>query len=47
MIVNLKDPASIRAWLSIEPQRHRAQLRALYRLPLFAAFRDAMKEAAR
>ncbi len=47
MILDLTNPASIRAWLSIEPQRHRAQLRALYRLPLFAAFRESMVEAAR
>jgi hypothetical protein len=46
-MLNLNDPASIRAWLAIAPERHRAQLRMLYRLPLYAAFRDAMVEGAR
>jgi hypothetical protein len=35
MDVNLNDPNSIRAWVAVAPERHRGQLRALRRLPLF------------
>ena len=46
-MTDFSNPASIRAWLAIAPERHRAQLRAFYRLPSYALFRDAMVEAAR
>lgn len=46
-MIDFTDSASIRAWLAIDRPRHLRQLRALYRLALFAPFRDAMKEAAR
>lgn len=37
-IVDLNDPASIRRWVAINPARHLAQLRGLYRLwPQFSA----------
>lgn len=35
MDVRLNDPASVRAWVAVAPERHREQLRALRRLPLF------------
>lgn len=35
MDVNLTDPQSVRAWVAVAPERHRAQLRALRCLPLF------------
>lgn len=46
-MIDFADPASIRAWLEIDRPRHLRQMRALYRLALFALFRDAMTEAAR
>jgi hypothetical protein len=46
-MIDFTDPESIRAWLKIDRHRHLRQLRALYRLALFAPFRDAMTEAAR
>lgn len=46
-MTDFRNPASIRAWLAIAPDRHRQQMRALYRLPAFAEFRAAMVEAAR
>ena len=35
MTVDFTSPASIRAWVAVAPERHRDQLRALRRLPLF------------
>lgn len=32
MTVDFNEPASIRAWLALAPDRHRPQLRALWRL---------------
>ena len=45
MIVDFTSTASIQAWLQLCPEQHLRQLRALYRLPLFANFRGAMEEA--
>lgn len=45
MIVDFTQPASIRLWLKVAPDRHRAQLRALWRL--WPALRGQIEEAAR
>lgn len=47
MLIDWRDPASIRAWLSVAPQRHLAVMRGLWRLPAFEPFRIAMEDAAR
>lgn len=44
-MIDFNDAASIRAWLAIEPVRHRQQLRALWRL--FPQWRHAIEEAVR
>lgn len=44
-MIDFRDPASIRAWIAQRPAVHLRQLRALYRLPLFAPFREAMEQA--
>ncbi len=43
MIVDFTKPDSIRQWLQVAPERHRAQLRALWKL--WPAFREQMREA--
>lgn len=43
--LDLTSPASIRAWLAVWPDRHRAQLRAMWRL--WPQFRAAIEEAVR
>lgn len=43
MNLNLKDPASIRAWVAIAPERHKPQLRAFWKL--WPQFRPAIEEA--
>jgi hypothetical protein len=45
MSIDFNDPASIRAWVAIHPQRHRAVLRGFWRL--WPQFRPAMQEAMR
>lgn len=45
MIVDFTRPESIRQWLQVAPDRHRAQLRALWRL--WPALRGQIEEAAR
>lgn len=45
MIVDFAQPESIRLWLEVAPDRHRAQLRALWRL--WPALRGQIEEAAR
>lgn len=44
-MVHFADPASIRAWLAVSPERHLPQLRALWRL--WPQFRDSIEEAVR
>lgn len=43
MDVNLNSPESIRAWVEVHPERHLAQLRALWRLQ--PQFRPAIEAA--
>lgn len=45
MIVDFSKPESIRQWLEVAPARHRAQLRALWRL--WSAFQGQIEEAAK
>lgn len=45
MIVDFSKPESIRQWLDVAPARHRAQLRALWRL--WPAFQGQIEEAAK
>lgn len=47
MTLNLNDPASVRAWVAVAPQRHRAQLAALRRLPLFTGLIQSAIDGAR
>jgi hypothetical protein len=39
MLIDLNNPASVRAWIAQRPAVHRAQLAALLRLPLWARWR--------
>jgi hypothetical protein len=43
MTVDFNSPACIRAWLMVAPDRHRKQLRALWRL--FPQWREAIEQA--
>lgn len=43
MRLNLTDPASIRAWVAVFPERHMPLLRAMWRL--WPQWRDAIEEA--
>ena len=43
MRLNLLDPASIRAWLAIAPDRHKSQLRWMWRN--WPEFRQTIEEA--
>lgn len=45
MTLNMKDPASIRAWVAVSPERHRAVLRVFYRM--WPQFRGEMESAMR
>lgn len=45
MIVDFTKPDSIRQWLQVAPERHRAQLRALWKL--WPAFRGQIEWAAK
>ena len=45
MIVDFSKHESIRQWLEVAPARHRAQLRALWRL--WPAFQGQIEEAAK
>lgn len=45
MTLDLTSPASIRAWLAVWPERHRALLRGMWRL--WPQFRQSIEEAAR
>ena len=46
-MVDFSSTESIRAWLAVDKARHLRQLRAMYRLSLFAPFREKMAEAAK
>lgn len=46
-MLDLSDAGAILAWLAIAPERHKAILRVLYRLPAFARFRAAFEAAAK
>jgi hypothetical protein len=45
VVLNLNDPASIRAWIAVWPERHRWLLRSMWRL--WPQFRDAIEEGAK
>ncbi len=45
MTLDLTQPDSIRAWLEVAPERHKAQLRALWRL--WPQFRATIEQAAK
>lgn len=47
MTVDLTNPKSVAAWVAIAPERNRAQLAGLRRLPLFRPLLDAVFEAQR
>jgi hypothetical protein len=44
-VIDFRDPAAIRRWIAVWPERHTAQLRALWRLwpDCRAAMEEAMK----
>lgn len=46
MTVDMNDPASIRAWVAIAPERHRGTLRGLRLLPLFKPMLDQVMTSA-
>lgn len=43
MIINMNDPASIRQWLRVNPERHRKLLRGIWRLR--PQYREAIEQA--
>jgi hypothetical protein len=43
--VNMRDPHSIAEWVRVNPERHVAQLRVMWRV--MPAFRDAIEQAVR
>lgn len=43
MILDLRDPEAVRAWLAIRPEQHRATLKALW--ALFPRLRQDFKDA--
>lgn len=47
MTLDLNDPKSVAAWVAIAPERNRAQLAGLRRLPLFRPLLDAVFAAQR
>lgn len=45
MTVDLSNPSSVRAWLAVAPDRHKAMLRGMWRI--WPQWREVFEEAAR